>query len=221
MKYDNAELLDKYHKNGLEKMNSSEILQLVLSFTSVSDAEKTSKELIREFGSANSVFNADMNHLIRDDINDIGACLLKLVPAVSMECLFNKGQRFFIKNPDDMKYYFRALYAGVSDERVYLVSVNRHRMVKGEHLIAIGSSDSINFNKEKIINYALGLKTYGLFISHNHPEAEAFPSEADYEFTKIIVDSMKNYGIKVFDHVIVGVSSVVSMKELDCGINFD
>lgn len=215
------ELLEKYHRYGLKGMSDSEILQLILSFDSAKDNEEISEKLIHEYGSLNAVLNADINHLTADDVKEKSACLLKMIPAVSMECFFNKGQRCFIKNYDDINYYFRALYTGISDERIYLVSVNRHRMVKGEHLVAIGSSDCVNVSKEKIIRYALGLKTYGVFISHNHPEAEAYPSEADYEFTKSIVDSMKRFGIKVFDHVIVGVSSVVSMKELKCGINFD
>lgn len=202
-------------------MNDSEILQLILSFTSVRDAEKLSDELINEFGNLNSIFNADINYLIRDNITDKTACLLKAFPSVSMECFYKREQRIFIKTPDDLNCYFRALYSGVSDERIYLVSVNRHKMIKGEHLIAVGSSDSVNFSKEKIIRYILGLKTYGVFISHNHPESEAYPSEADFEFTRSIVDAVKNCEIKIFDHVIVGVSSVISMKEMKCGIDFD
>lgn len=217
----NKELIEKYYRYGISGMNDSEILQLILSFSSVRDAEKLSDELINEFGNLNSIFNADINYLTRNNISDKTACLLKAFPAVSMECLFNRGQRSFIKTPDDLNCYFRALYSGVSDERIYLVSVNRHKMVKGEHLIATGSSDSVNFSKEKIIRCILGLKAYGVFISHNHPESEAYPSEADFEFTRSIVDSVRNCGTKIFDHIIVGVSSVVSMKELNCGIDFD
>ncbi len=217
----NTELFEKYKTYGLNGMSDSEILQLVLSFASVKDTEKVSERLISEYGSLNAVLNADINHLIGSDVNEKTACLLKIIQAVSMECLFNRGQRCFIKSYDDMAYYFRSLYAGISDERIYLVSVNRHRMVKGEHLVAVGSADTINISREKVIRCALGIKAYGIYISHNHPESEAYPSEADYEFTKSIVDSMKDFGIKVFDHVIVGISSVVSMKELKCGIDFE
>jgi len=218
---DKETLLKKYHENGLDSLSDSEIIQLILSYTNVKNIKEVSEKLINDFGCANSVFNADINYLISSNLNERDASLIKLISAVSINCIFNKGQNFFIGNPDNMKNYFRSLYTGFSDERLYLISVNRYKMVKGEHLISIGSSDSVSINKKKIMSYALCLNSYGFFISHNHPMTQAKPSDADYELTIMIVQEMQKYNIKIFDHVIVGSSSVVSMKELNCGIKFD
>lgn len=219
--FDKEMLFSKYHQNGTDSLSDSEIIQLILSYTSVKNTSDVSDILINGFGSANSVFNADINYLMRNNLDERSASLIKLVPAVSMNCILNKGQNFFIGNSDNMRCYFRGLYAGVSDERFYLISVNSHKMVKGEHLISVGSSESVTINKEKIIRHALSLNEYGFYMSHNHPIAEANPSDADYELTGMVVEIMKGYGVRIFDHVIVGMSSVVSMKELNCGIKFD
>jgi len=219
--HDKKVLLEKYYEQGLENMSQSEILQLILSYTTVKDIEKTADRLLSEFGNINSVFNSSMEHIIDDDLNEKNAMLIKTIPCVSMQYVLNKGNNFFIGNPEMRNYYFKSLYSGASEERFYIISVNRHKMVMGEHLIAEGTPDSVRVSSEKIIRYAMGIKSYGIFISHNHPLTDATPSVADYELTKSVVRIMKFYKIRIFDHIIAGASSIASMKELKYGIDFD
>jgi DNA repair protein RadC len=49
---------------------------------------------------------------------------------------------------------------------------------------------------------------------HNHPSGDPTPSRADIEMTQQIVESAKNLGITVHDHIIVGKEGHASFRGL-------
>lgn len=221
MKSDVEAIRKKYHEEGLKKFSETQVLQLILSYTSVKDIKKTSENLIQEFGCLDAVFNADISQIVNDDINEKNAALIKMISCISLDCILTKGQQFCLNNTENMTCYFKNLYSGATEERLYLISVSKNKMVTGEHLLSIGSTEKVHVDKEKIIQHAIGIKSYGVFISHNHPISSADPSSADFLLTREIVKIMRFYKIKVFDHIVFGSSSIVSMKGLNRGIDFD
>ena len=51
-------------------------------------------------------------------------------------------------------------------------------------------------------------------LVHNHTSGDPTPSRADIEMTKQIVQSAKNLGIVVHDHIIVGKQGHASFRGL-------
>ncbi len=51
-------------------------------------------------------------------------------------------------------------------------------------------------------------------VVHNHPSGDPTPSRADIEMTKQIVESAKNLGMTVHDHIIVGKEGHASFRGL-------
>ena len=51
-------------------------------------------------------------------------------------------------------------------------------------------------------------------MMHNHPSGDPTPSRADIDMTKTIIESGRNLGIAVHDHIIIGKSGHASMKGL-------
>ena len=152
--FDKEMLFSKYHQSGTDSLSDSEIIQLILSYTSVKNTADVSDILINGFGSASSVFNADINYLMRNNLDERSASLIKLVPAVSMNCILNKGQNFFIGNSDNMRCYFRGLYAGVSDERFYLISVNPRASQDGNALYRQGQEGQVEQGRHSGVSWA-------------------------------------------------------------------
>jgi len=56
----------------------------------------------------------------------------------------------------------------------------------------------------EVVKRALELSATAIVLVHNHPSGDPTPSRADIEMTKQIVQSAKNLGIVVHDHIIVG-----------------
>lgn len=61
---------------------------------------------------------------------------------------------------------------------------------------------------------ALELSATAVVLVHNHPSGDPTPSRADIEMTKQIVQSAKNLGIVVHDHIIVGKQGHASFRGL-------
>jgi DNA repair protein RadC len=53
-----------------------------------------------------------------------------------------------------------------------------------------------------------------ILLMHNHPSGEPQPSEADIKVTRDLIRAGQILKIEVVDHVIVGASNFVSLREL-------
>ncbi|WP_447513516.1 JAB domain-containing protein [Clostridioides difficile] len=49
---------------------------------------------------------------------------------------------------------------------------------------------------------------------HNHPSGDATPSKADIDITRQLIEAGRTLGVLVHDHLVVGGSGVVSMRNL-------
>jgi DNA repair protein RadC len=50
-------------------------------------------------------------------------------------------------------------------------------------------------------------------VVHNHPSGETDPSEDDLAVTRRLIEAGEILGIRLLDHVIVGVEGYTSLKE--------
>ena len=53
-----------------------------------------------------------------------------------------------------------------------------------------------------------------IIVGHNHPSGNPDPSEADIQFTRRMSECGELMGIELLDHIIVGESEFVSLKEI-------
>lgn len=213
---------ERYCKEGIENFSESEVLQLLLSYTCVEDCEKTANYLIGEFGSIKTIFDADINYIIRDGIIDErSAILFKIISSIGRECKKNEINIRCINTPKKVEKYFGKLYYEVDEEMVYTVAVDKKMNILGTFLVSTGSFNSVNADIRKIVDCAIKYNSYGIFISHNHPMASSEPSKSDLVITKNIIKTLHIYDIKLFDHLIKGEDSMQSMKQLGYDIEFD
>ncbi len=58
---------------------------------------------------------------------------------------------------------------------------------------------------------ALKRNAAALIVAHNHPSGDASPSRQDVELTKRIRDAGAMLGLRLLDHVIVGINHYTSL----------
>lgn len=102
---------------------------------------------------------------------------------------------------DHKKEYFVAFFLDV-----------RNQIVKRE-IISIGSLNASIVHPREVFEPAIRSYTSQIIVSHNHPSDDINPSQEDITITKRLIEAGKIIGISVIDHVIVGKSSYLSMKE--------
>lgn len=95
---------------------------------------------------------------------------------------------------------------------IYLDSKNR---ILREEVISLGSLDASLVHPREVFRTAISEAAAKVIIAHNHPSSDPTPSDEDIRLTNQLIEAGKIVNIKVLDHIIIGGSKYISMK--DCG----
>ena len=71
----------------------------------------------------------------------------------------------------------------------------------------------------EVFKPALQRNAAAIIVSHNHPSTDPTPSPEDVSVTRAIVQAGKLLDITVLDHMVVGLSKWVSLKEKGLGFS--
>ena len=103
-------------------------------------------------------------------------------------------------------------FSGLSHLRILFLD-KRNRIIADE-VQQEGTVDHTPVYVREIVKRSLELSATAIILVHNHPSGDPTPSRADIEMTKQIVESAKNLGITVHDHIIVGKEGHASFRGL-------
>jgi DNA repair protein RadC len=88
----------------------------------------------------------------------------------------------------------------------------RHKVVMRE-IVFIGTLDTSVIHPREILKSAIINSAQSFIISHNHPSGDPEPSREDITFTERLAKAGDIIGIPLLDHVIVGKSGYVSLRD--------
>jgi DNA repair protein RadC len=103
--------------------------------------------------------------------------------------------------------------AGLTQENVMALYLNTKNDIIKQETIFIGSLNSSVAHPREIFKGAVRYSAARIILAHNHPSGNTEPSEADFSFTRRVVDAGEVVGIEVIDHIIVGENEYLSMRE--------
>jgi DNA repair protein RadC len=89
-------------------------------------------------------------------------------------------------------------------ECLVVLILNTRRHVKGHHLIATGTLDTLLAHPRETFRAAIVASAAAIILMHNHPSGDSSPSEADITITREMIRAGQLLRIEVLDHVIVG-----------------
>ncbi len=85
------------------------------------------------------------------------------------------------------------------------------------HTVYIGSLNSAQVRVGELFREAIRTNSAALIVAHNHPSGDPTPSPEDVAVTRQIVEAGKLLDIDVLDHLVIGLSRWVSLKERGLG----
>lgn len=77
-----------------------------------------------------------------------------------------------------------------------------------------GTINVANIHPREVVKRALVLNAAAVILVHNHPSGDPSPSDADKKITIELREALKLIDVAVIDHIVVGTSMCVSMREL-------
>jgi DNA repair protein RadC len=92
--------------------------------------------------------------------------------------------------------------------------LNTRRRIRGHNFVSIGTMDTILVHAREVFRIAIAAGAAAIVIMHNHPSGDATPSEADIKVTRDLIRAGQLLKIEVLDHVVIGGSRHMSLREL-------
>lgn len=205
-------------EHGLDTMNDHEVLELLLYYAIPRrDTNILAHSLLEHFGSLAGVFEASPRDL--QSVSGIGehaACLIHLIPQVNRRYLISREMRqrsCVLSTAEDVRDYVQAHLLYERNEVVYTICLDSTFRVISCRKLNQGTVNSVDISIRALVEHVLKCNAVSLLLAHNHPDAPAFPSEADVETTARIRTALENVGVYLLDHVILGSGGYFSFSD--------
>jgi len=212
-------LKEKYLKEGYCSLTETEKAELLLSYCGC-DSESC-KKLMSEFGSLDMIFDAELNYLKQLEGMDIrSAVLLRLIPELSRYYASAKTEIKCLNTTKKARMYFENYFTEILNEHVAIVCVDERMNIISSHILNAGTEKSVNIDSKSILNEAVSNRSNYVFIAHNHVKSGPEPSHSDYAVTDLLSKNLELFGVYIVDHIIVGRTGTVSMRELEYTLEF-
>ena len=100
-----------------------------------------------------------------------------------------------------------------ASEVVLVVVLNTKNEINAIHRVFTGSLNTSVAHPREIFRTAIINNGARIMLFHNHPSGNTEPSEADFAFTRRVVDCGDMLGIEVIDHIIIADNEYLSLRE--------
>jgi DNA repair protein RadC len=211
-------LRERFSSSGSgEGLADYELLELLL-FRVIprADTKPIAKALLQRFGSLSEVLGAPMARM--QEVSGVKAAValdLKVVAAAAKRMVRGeiKG-RELLSSWEQVLDYCRAAMAFEEREQFRILFLDKKNALIADEVQQTGTVDHTPVYPREVIRRALELSSTAIILVHNHPSGDPTPSRADIEMTRTIIETGKQLGIAVHDHIIIGRKGFASMKGL-------
>lgn len=192
------------------------LLELLLFYCiSRKDTNILAHDLINRFGSLSGVLDASIDDLKKvKGISDHTALLLTSIMPIAREYLKEKSRsKPTFRTLDEIGDYLLDRYAGIAVERASIMSLDSKGLLLGFDFLAEGDVSSVGISFRDAVSFLIDHNATVAVLAHNHPNGFAVPSPTDCILTEKFADSLKDIGIYLADHIVIGTGDYVSMAQ--------
>jgi DNA repair protein RadC len=199
------------------------MLQIALHFACPKRRpELLAAELLKVFGSYAGALAASSTLLRRIPGMDRRAIFyFKLLREGGLRVLREEAFRQPIRGEATKpQLYLQALLSYEKAEQFRVMFLDRRRMLLGEEILGKGIINHVPVYPRMIAERACAFAATAIILVHNHPSGDPTPSADDLTMTQSIKYTLRQLGIWLYDHLIVGNGRCVSLRnEGFCDIN--
>lgn len=191
----------------------TQLIRLVAPRHASADVWATS--LLRRFGSLAALLSAS-DQALEEDLGQAPALrvTLRLVQEAALRLHQARLKRAgVLADRAQLKAYLSARLAHEVVEQVRVLFLDAGHHLLADEMLGRGTVDHTPIYPREVIRRALELQATILVVVHNHPSGDPSPSQDDILMTQRIAQAATLLGITVWDHVIVGSSRLLSLKE--------
>jgi DNA repair protein RadC len=122
-------------------------------------------------------------------------------------------ERNIVRSPEDGAQIARKFIGDDDREVFFVMCLNTKNKVVAVHRAHVGSLNASIVRPADVFKAAILNNAASIFVCHQHPSQEPYPSHEDIGVTARLVEAGKMIDIAVLDHLIIGGSEYISLKE--------
>jgi len=157
------------------------------------------------------------NHVHHNKVSEKLAAMRQLADELNAELYRSSEDRPVVSSPGDIAHILQPPLSVLDHEELWVVNLDTRNRVKSVAKLYQGSVNSSQVRLAEIFRQAIIENAPSLVVAHNHPSGDPLPSPDDVAITKAIVQAGKLLDIDVLDHLVIGLTSFVSLKERGLG----
>ena len=129
--------------------------------------------------------------------------------------LLSEGSREYsiVRGPENAAAYLMPILRYEVKENFVVLLLNTKNQILGHRVVSIGSLSASIVHPREVFKEAIKVNAASIIVAHNHPSGDPTPSREDVAVTKRLVKAGNIMDIQVLDHIIIGDSKYLSMKE--------
>lgn len=211
---------EKLLSHGATKLTDVELLAILLrTGTRTKSRSRTAidlaRELLMEFDSSMALLS------MRDAMELSTIAGIGLVKAVTLSAAFEIGRRLqnapstitpLLNNPEAAYKFIMRDFAGEKREVFKVIALSTSGRVKRVKTMTEGTLSASLVDARAVFKFAILEDAASVIVVHNHPSGKLDPSKEDIQITKDLVYSGEFLDIPVHDHLIIGPTGYLSMK---------
>ena len=118
-----------------------------------------------------------------------------------------------INCPQDVQSLLGPEMKDLAQEQLRVLLLNTRNQVMAQRIVYQGNVNSSVVRPAEVLRAAVIDNAPSIIVSHNHPSGDPTPSPEDVAITRDLSASAKLLGIDLLDHIVIGGSKFVSLKE--------
>jgi DNA repair protein RadC len=206
---------ERYTERGFIALDDKDILELVLTYAIPRrDVYTIARDLIHEYGTVDSVLNADPDSLKEKfKLTEHTVILFRLINDIRTKpARFVEYRRAKITSVLSAVTYCHRVLGAFPEESVIELMLDGENVVTELTKVSYGSSDTVVLPVETIVKNAEFLGAKRIIVAHNHPSGSSRPSEADLLATQTLEAELNRRGMELLEHVIVAKDECTAVK---------
>lgn len=207
---------EKLIRQGTRALASRDLLALILGHGTTSlSALGLADQLLAAFDSLEGLADASVEEL--QTIQGVGEAKAARVCAA-----FEIGRRLVqrqhpqrntVQCAADVADMFQNSMRDLDREEFHAVLLDTKHRVIGVHLISVGHLNGTLVHPREVFKKAIRRSSESIIVVHNHPSGDPTPSNEDIAVTRRLRSAGTLLGIELLDHIIVGGTRYVSLRQ--------
>lgn len=208
---------EKLLKHGAEFLTNAELLAILLrtgtkdksALMLAGDIIKAHGEKLSELAKTNAVSLSKMKGIGQTKALTVVAAL-ELGRRVDSADILEMGA---ISTSAEAARVFRPYLRDATKEHFYVMLLTAKNKLISVECLSVGTIDNSVASPRDVFAAALLKNASAVIIAHNHPSGEPLPSMADRALTARMIKVGDALGVRVLDHIIIGLGSYYSFQD--------